>query len=106
MAFSVKYSKQAEDDFDEIICYISDELSNPPAAENFYGAVSEKLVLLRDNPYIYPLHHDETLQAVGYRFAAIGNYLLFYTVDKKSSTVNIVRIVYGRRELSAALENE
>jgi len=104
MGFKTEYSEQAAADLADVIQYLSDELCSPQAAERFYQAVYEKLEVLSENPYIYPLHHDEKLYAEGYRFAVIGNYLMFYMVNDDSSIVDIVRIVYGGRDISAVFE--
>jgi addiction module RelE/StbE family toxin len=99
MIFKVKYSEQAAGDLADIIKYISDELCSPQASERFYKAVNEKLELLSEYPYIFPLHHDEKLSAEGYRFAVIGSYLMFYLVNENASVVYIARILYGKRDL-------
>ena len=104
MAFRVKYSEVAADDLFEIISYISDKLCNPQAVERFYNTLNEKLSLLREHPYIFPLHHDEKLNAEGVHFTAIGNYLIFYVIDNDNSIVNIVRILYGRRDIPSVFE--
>ena len=104
MDFKVKLSQEALGDIDSIINYISNELSNPQAAERFFHTVNEKITLLGKNPYIYPLHHDEELRAKGLRFVVIGNYLMFYLIDEGNSIVNIAGIIYGRRNLPAIFE--
>ena len=106
MAFKVKFSERASDDINDIIEYINNELCSPKAAEKLYIAVSDKIELLRDNPYLFPLYHDERLSAEGYRFAVVGNYLIFYIIDDSNSTVNIVRVLYGRRNIPAIIEPE
>ena len=100
MGFKVKFSQQAVDDMDDIIGYLSHELYNPQAAERFYRTINQKLTLLEENPYIYPLHNDERLREKGFRFVVIGNYLMFFLADDDNSVVNIARIVYGGRNLS------
>jgi len=104
MAFKIRYSEQSSDDLADIIRYISDELFNPQAAERFFKGVEEKIGLLRSNPYLFPLYHDEKLNAIGCRSVTIGNYLMFYVVDDVNSIVNIVRIIYSRRNISAIFE--
>ena len=99
MDYNVKFSQQALDDLDNIIDYISDELCNPQAAARFFNKVNQKVVLLGKNPYVYPIHHNEELSAKGLRFVVIGNYLMFYLIDEDNSIVNIVRIIYGGRNL-------
>ncbi|GHU79947.1 hypothetical protein FACS1894191_3940 [Clostridia bacterium] len=101
MAFTVKFSEQAADDLDEILRYISEELYNPQAAGRFYEAVGKKLGLLREQPHMFPLYHDEKLSAEGFHAAIIGNFLLFYLVDDDNSLVNIARILYGKRDIPA-----
>ena len=104
MIFKLRYSERAADDLEDIINYISDELCSPQAAEHFFNAVDEKLGLLREHPYMFPLYHDEKLNADGVRFAVIGNYLLLYLVDDENSVVNIARILHGRRDILSVFE--
>ncbi|MCL1884419.1 MAG: type II toxin-antitoxin system RelE/ParE family toxin [Defluviitaleaceae bacterium] len=102
MAFRVKHTEQSYDDLDGIIEYISEELFNPQAAERFYNNVAEKIERLKANPYMFPLYHDEKLNAKGFRFAVIGNYLMFFAIDERdggNKIVNILRIIYGRRDM-------
>ena len=106
MVFRTEFSEQADIDLDEILQYISDELGAPQAAERFYFAVFDKLDFLCDNPYMYPLHHNEILNAKGLHFIVISNFLLFYTVNDIKNVVTIVRILYGKRDLNAAFDSE
>jgi addiction module RelE/StbE family toxin len=103
MAFKVNFSEQAAADLSEIIRYISKELFNPQAAERFYNAVNDKLDLLREQPYMFPLHQDERVCVDGYHSAVVGNFLLFYLVNDEIATVNIARILYGKRDIPAVL---
>jgi len=105
MVFKVVFSEQAADDLAEIIKYISDELCNPQAAERFYTAVDEKRELLREHPYIFPLHHDKKLSANGYRFVTIGNFLMFYLVEDEKNIISIARILYGGRNITSVFDD-
>ena len=106
MAFDVKYSEQAAEDFDEILMYISNQLSAPQAAYNFYSAVQKKNLQLRSNPFIYPFHHDDILREKGLRFIPIGNYVLFFLINEDESVVEVARILYGKRDLSSAFTEQ
>ena len=108
MAFRVRHTEQSYDDLDGIIEYISEKLFDSQAAERFFNNVSEKIERLKENPYIFPLHHDEKLSVKGYRFAVIGNYLMLYVIDDrdgKDKVVNIIGIVYGRRDMPAIFDS-
>ena len=100
MGFKVKFSHQAAQDLSDIIRYISDTLINPPAAVHFYDCVSQKLDTISQNPRIYPLSRDKSLSSQGYRAAVIGNYLMFYLVNDESETINIARVIYGKRDFT------
>ena len=104
MTYSVEFSEQGNHDLDEILRYISEVLLSPQAAQKFFSAVNEKLVMLQNSPYLYPLYHDDKLANEGFHFVTIGNYLMFYLVDDDTTTVSITRILYGRRDIPTVFE--
>jgi plasmid stabilization system protein ParE len=106
MVFRTKYTELGAQDLSDILDYIKDVLLNPTAAERFFREVNKKRQNISKNPFMYPLSRDEKLRALGYRAAAIGNYLLFYVVDEAVKICYIVRIVYGKRDLVALFEEE
>ncbi len=61
MAFSVQFTERVAYDLDDILRYINEELYNPQAAGKFYEAVQKKIVQISENPFIFPLYHDEKL---------------------------------------------
>jgi len=73
--------------------------SAPQIAERLFREIRRKLDLLREHPQMFPLYHDDRLRIQGYRLVVIGSYLLFYLIDDKSLTVDIVRILYGKRDV-------
>ena len=103
MVYNAAYAEEASKDLSQILWYIREELLNPTAAHKMYGLVEEKLVLIKENPYIYPLHHDDKIAALGIRFVVIGNYLMFYTINPNQPEVTIVRILYEKRNIQAIL---
>ena len=104
MTYNVEFSEQGNHDFDEIIRYINDELLSPQAAQKFFSAVNEKLLLLQNFPYLYPLYRDGKFLNEEFRFVTIGNYLMFYLVDDDKAIVSIARILYGRRDIPTVIE--
>lgn len=77
LIFAPEFVKDLENTFD----YISAILKVPNAAKKF----------------MYPLC-SEPLDALGYRKIVIENYILIYSVDEKSETVNLLRSFYGKRK--------
>ena len=41
---------------------------------------------------------DERLASIGYRKLIVKGYIAFYTIDEQSKAVDIVRILYARRD--------
>jgi addiction module RelE/StbE family toxin len=99
MVFKIKFSEQAADDLNDIINYICDVLINPIAAERFFNELDEKLESICEFPRMFPLHQNERLNAMNVRFAVVGSYLLFYLIDDSQAVVNILRILYGKRDI-------
>lgn len=51
-----------------------------------------------------PLYKDEPWHNQGVRFFAVRNYLVFYIVDHEADVLNIIRIMYGGRNISDQLK--
>ena len=103
MDYKINISKTAQKQIEQIIKYISDDLANPSAAANFYNKILERYNRLKDNPFIYALCNEETIQKLGYRKIVIDNYLMFYKIHEDKKEVFIARVIYGRRDYSTLL---
>lgn len=49
------------------------------------------------------LYGEELWHSRGIRFLSVDNYLIFYLLEEPQNTVNIVRIMYGGREVRRQL---
>lgn len=52
----------------------------------------------------FPLYADEPWRGQGLRSFPVGNYLVFYLPVEKVERVEIVRIMYGRRDIEGQLK--
>jgi toxin ParE1/3/4 len=97
--FTVRLLPIAEDDLDEILVFI--------AADNSAGALSlaerieGRLAQLSSFPRLGRVPREKELAAAGYRYLAIDDYLVFYTVEKR--VVLIHRILHGARDYMGLL---
>ena len=89
----------AEEDFTEIISYISAD--NPNAADSFAIKIEKDLGLLSENPNLGRIPRDEEIRNLGYRYLIVQNYLIFYTIEGK--TIIIHRILHGARNYKTLL---
>jgi plasmid stabilization system protein ParE len=96
--YSVLISAPAENDLRDIVRYISAQLLAPMTAAKMMDAIEAAIAGLVDMPQKFPLVTDERLASMGYRKFIVKSYMVFYTIDEKSKVVDIIRIVYARRD--------
>lgn len=100
MGFQHEFSLKAKDDLLEIISYYADKKGTRQTAERFNRYVFEKISLICENPYMYPVHHNERLALLGIRFATVWRYLILYITNENTRIVTILRIIHGKRDLN------
>jgi len=84
---------------DEILSYISIELSNPDAAASFLKDLQTVLTSICSVPKIGRIVENEFLPDKEIRKSLVGNYVLYYLPDTEEKSIYILRILYGRRNL-------
>ena len=84
---------------DEILSYISIELSNPEAAASFLKDLLAVIASICSVPKIGRIVENEFLPDKEIRKSLVGNYVLYYLPDAVEMTIYILRILYGRRNL-------
>ncbi len=96
--YRVTVSEPAEGDLRDIVRYISAQLLVPMTAEKMMDAIEEAIASLADMPQKSPPITDERLASMGYHKLVVKNYIAFFTIDEKTKVVDIVRILYARRD--------
>ena len=95
--YKVEYSKEAKQDLSEIYSYIKYNLQEPNIAKNLISEIRESLNKLKNNPQIYPIIEDGFMKRIEIRIIIVKNYIIFYRVDSKNLSIQIVRTMYARR---------
>jgi addiction module RelE/StbE family toxin len=101
--YSVEISDPARQDIVDIVRYISAELNAQKAAQKMFDRLYEGMKNLENNPKRHTLVRDERLASKDYRTLPVKNYLVFYTVEEQTQSVNIIRVLYARRDWTALL---
>lgn len=97
----IHYSPTALNDLDEIWFYISQNLSNPIAAQNTVNGIMDVVDMLSDQPEMgTPLYFLSGLNS-GYRYVIHGNYMVFYRTNRND--VYVDRILYGKSDYMRVL---
>lgn len=97
--YQYHFTKKAKADLDEILSYISVELSNPEAAASFLKDLLAVIASICSVPKIGRMVENEFLPDKEIRKSLVGNYVLYYLPDEAEMTIYILRILYGRRNL-------
>ncbi|MBI5242698.1 MAG: type II toxin-antitoxin system RelE/ParE family toxin [Elusimicrobia bacterium] len=92
----VVYLRRARADLLEVFRYI--ERDSPAAARAWLDKLDKSLGRLAAFPNSGAAPKDERLAALGYRMAALGDYLAFYLVRR--GRVEIRRVIHGSRRYS------
>jgi plasmid stabilization system protein ParE len=99
MDYSFKITEDFWNDLNDVIEYISTELYSPAAANRMAEKVYNINKLIKENPFMFPLHHRELLASKGFRFAVVGNYLILYRVLEEAKTISVDGFVHGSQNI-------
>ena len=97
--YNVRIYPAAEQDLLDIIDYLN--TLSPQTAMRYYDLLTEQIASLSAKPERCPHPRDLALTAKGYRYLIVKDYLVFYRII--GDTVQIHRILYGRRNYQALL---
>jgi len=91
--YKIRIYSHAKMDLKDIVSYLN--TLSPQAAIRYYDLIVEKIGSLSEMPERCPFVRDVALKAKGYRYFIVESYIVFFVI--KSDTVQIRRIIYGRR---------
>lgn len=103
MSWNIVYTAQARQDLRDIYEYIALELLAPENAARQTQRIMKAIRSLGEMPMRHQLYGEEPWYSRGVRFLPVDNYLIFYLSEETQNTVNIVRIMYGGRDVGSQL---
>lgn len=98
------FTEIAEDDIDQALSYITEELLNTQAAEDFADELEKKLEEICKNPKNGRVVENEFLKKDDVRRFLVKNYTVYYITNEEDSTVIVLRVVYGKRDQDKILK--
>lgn len=101
--YKIQFSKDAREDLIDIYSYIKYNLQESTIAKNLVKKIREDIYKLENNPTIYAIIKDEIIKKREIRKIKVNNYIVFYKVEKNNNIVEIVRIMYARRNWTKIL---
>jgi len=102
--YKVFLSTPANYDLIDIFDYIAVELSEPITADRLIDKLETAITRLGDMPFRHPVVSEKPYSRYGMRRLYVENYTVFYIINNSAKTVNIVRILYSRRDWEKLIE--
>ena len=93
--YNIEYSKESKQDLIGIKQYIKYNLQESEIAEKLISKIRKEINDLKDNPEIYTIIDDDIIRKLEIRKLIVDNYIIFYRI--KDNDIQIVRVMYGRR---------
>lgn len=93
--YNIEYSKESKQDLIGIKQYIKYNLQEPEVAQRLISKIRNEINNLKNNPEIYAIIDDDLMRKLEIRKLIVDNYIAFYRI--KSDNIEIVRVMYGKR---------
>lgn len=101
--YRVSITTQAQQQMTDIAHYIAVDLQNPDAALHMLDLFDQMMHSLSSFPQRIPLTEEPPWHSQGIRRAVIQSYLMYFWVDEASADVQIIAVIYGKRDQHEAL---
>ena len=102
--YRIRITRQAADHLREIRTYIERELLSPIAAKNTIAAIKAEMLSLSDMPFRIRLTPEEPWKSQGIRRTKVKNYYIYFWIDEEQKKVQIIGVIYVRRDQSRQIE--
>jgi len=99
MAYRIEYISTFHRDVLDAVVFMEDYQQK---AKRIFEKLDKKLSSLVENPEMYPIYPDFP----EFRRIIIEDYLVFYVVKVYEEVIEVHRLINGRMDISALLNNE
>ena len=103
MTYQISISRQAEDDLRNVFEYIAQDLQSLQNAMSQLDRLEKAILSLNHMPQRYRSYDKEPWHSKGLRVMPVDNYIVFYIPDPNTLKVEIVRVMYGCRDVDKKL---
>lgn len=103
--YTVKIAHSAEEQLREITDYIHFTLQAPDTAMKMLDILAEEIFSLNQFPNRVLLTDEEPWRSQGIRKLLVKNFLVYFWVDEEAKKIQVIGIVYARRDQRHQLSN-
>lgn len=104
MSYNIILSDQADEDIRGIYEYIAFDLQSRQNAIGQINRLEKEILSLNQMPERFSRHQSEPWYSRNLRVMPVDHYLVFYIPDHNEQTVNILRVMYGGRDIRTQLD--
>ena len=106
MKYAVFTTEKAENDLKEILKYLAHTLKAGETAIKQLERIESAILSLDEMPERFHIYDEEPWKTRELRVMPVDNYLVFYIAKKEEKNVMVLRVMYGRRDIPARLNDK
>lgn len=104
MSYEVRLTAQAENDLRGIFEYIAFDLQSVQNAAGQLDRLEQSIASLDQMPERFRVYGKEPWYSRNLRIMPVDNYLVFYIPNHEERTVQVMRVMYGGRDVDRQLD--
>ena len=104
MSYKIRIPIKVHEQTMGIATYISEKLKSPQAAQNVLNDLYDAYSSLEEFPERIPFSRIKELRARGVRCMVVRKYLIYFQIDEPAKQVNVLAVLYGKRDQAAKME--
>lgn len=104
MKYSIVLTETAQADLSAIFRYIAVDLQSVQNANAQLSRIEKAIASLDQMPERYCVYDKKNWRERNMRIMPVDNYLVFYVPTHDDTTVTVMRIMYGGRDIERQLE--
>ena len=102
--YKIKVTRQAKEHLALIREYIATELKEPAIAKRILELLKSEMMSLQTMPYRVKCIDEQPWGELGFRKIRVKNYYIYFWVDENRKEVQILAVIYVRRDQAKQLE--
>lgn len=102
--YTVKITRQARTQMEEIAGYIAFVLQAPQTALRLLDSLDAEIASLSRFPGRVALTEDEPWHSMGIHKLPVKNFLVYFWIDKEYRVVHVTAVIHGSRDQKIQLE--
>ena len=102
--YKIKVTRQAKEHLALIREYIATELKEPIIAKRILKLLKSEMMSLQTMPYRVKCIDEQPWGELGFRKIRVKNYYIYFWVDENRKEVQILAVIYVRRDRAKQLE--